>query len=492
VSDERTQHDELDTKIMRSSAWAAFGFGGTNVLSLVTTIVLARLLVPNDFGLVSLTLTLLAVAHLAQESGLGAALIVHKSDLRRAAASVLVFSPVVGAAMYAAVFLLAPLFADLFHAPRLTAVLRVTALVIPLRALAILPQALLQREMLFAPIAGMEIAGGIAQASVAIATAVAGAGVWSLVAGQVAAGLAQLVVAWWTTPIRPSPRDARWSTLRELARFGRHVGVANIVNYANSTAEGVVIGRMLGTRPLGFYSVASRLAQMPVSVLGNILGRGVYAAMAQVNDDIPAVKRIWLTNLQRLTLLSVPSSLGIVFVAHPLVEVMFGEKWKAAVLPLQILTLNGIVRTFSATSGEVFQALHRAHYRVYVEVAHLLLIVPALVVGAKVHGIAGVAGAVVFVNLVTGLPVLATLMRMLDVSLRDLAASIGRPAIGWTLMVAALLVVLPLVPRLAPAVALALLVLIGAAAFALGVVLFARDLVRTMWLSLRGTQSSAR
>jgi lipopolysaccharide exporter len=168
---------------------------------------------------------------------------------------------------------------------------------------------------------------------------------------------------------------------------------------------------------------------------------------------------------------------------------MFGDKWKAAVLPLQILTLNGIVRTFSATSGEVFQALHKAHYRVYVEVSHLVLVVPALVVGAKVHGIAGVAGAVVFVNLATGLPVLATLMRMLDVSLRDLALSIGRPAIGWALMVGALLLVLPLVPRLAPAVALALLVAIGGAAFAVGVALFARDLVRTMWLSLRGTQS---
>ena len=104
MTDARTEHDELDTRIMRGSAWAVFGYGSTNVLSLVTTIVLARLLVPSDFGLVSLTLTLLAVAHLAQESGLGAALIVHKRDLRKAAASVFVFSPFVGLAMYSAIF----------------------------------------------------------------------------------------------------------------------------------------------------------------------------------------------------------------------------------------------------------------------------------------------------------------------------------------------------------------------------------------------------
>ncbi len=426
MKQERTHHDELDTKIMRSSAWAVFGYGSTNVLSLITTVILARLLLPADFGLVALTLTLLAVAHLAQESGLGAALIVHKSDLRRAAASALVFSPFVGLAMYSAIFALAPLLADVFHAPRLTNVLRVTALVVPLRGLAIVPQAMLQRAMLFAPVAGIELAGGVAQAGTALGLAVAGAGVWSLVAGQVVAAFAQLGVAWWFTPIRPSPREADWKTLRELARFGRHVGAANIINYGNATAEGVVIGRVLGTHPLGYYTVASRLAQMPVSVLGNILGRGVYAAMAHINDDVAGVKRIWLTNLQRLALLSVPASIGIVFVARPLVEIMLGGTWKAAIVPLQILTLNGIVRTFSATSGEVFQAMQRAQYRVYVEVAHFLLVVPALIVGAKVHGIIGVAAAVVFVNIATGLPILVVLMRMLHV-LRARGGRLDRP-----------------------------------------------------------------
>ena len=484
--EEPTFHDELDTKIMRGSAWALFGFGGTNVLSFVTTIVLARLLVPADFGLVSLTITLLAVAHLAQESGLGAALIVHKGELRRAAASVLVFSPVVAVAMYSALFVLAPLFSDLFHAPRLTAVLRITALVVPLRGLAIMPRALLERSMLFGPIAGMEIAGGLAQAVVAVALAAAGAGVWSLVAGQLAAGFAQLTVAWGFSPLRPSPREAQWATLRELARFGRHVGAANIINYGNSAAEGIVIGRALGTKPLGFYSLASRLAQMPVDVLGNILGRGVYAAMAQVSDDLAGVKRIWLTNLQRVALLTVPSSIGIVFAARPLVEVMLGPSWKPAILPLQILALNGIVQTFSATSGELFQALNRAHYRVYVEVAHFILVVPALILGSQVRGIAGVAAAVVFVNLATGVPVVITSMRLVRASPAELVTSLYRPALGWAVLTAGLAVTLPFVRDHSPPVALVCLVVVGSGLYVAAIALFARELVRSMWLSVRG------
>ena len=305
MTDARTEHDELDTRIMRSSAWAVFGFGSTNVLSLVTTIVLARLLVPSDFGLVSLTLTLLAVAHLAQESGLGAALIVHKGDLRKAAASVLVFSPFVGLAMYSVIFALAPLLADVFHTPRLTDVLRVTALVVPLRGLAIMPQALLQRAMLFAPVAGMEIAGGVTQAVTAIALA---DGRRRRVESRCRSGRRRVRAARRGVVVQPDPARRRvrptGARCETLARFGRHVGAANIINYGNSTAEGVVIGRVLGTKPLGYYSVASRLAQMPVNVLGNILGRGVYAAMAHINDDVEGVKRIWLTNLQRLALLT--------------------------------------------------------------------------------------------------------------------------------------------------------------------------------------------
>jgi PST family polysaccharide transporter len=490
VLDEPTLHDELDTKIMRGSAWALLGFGGTNVLSFVTTIILARLLVPADFGLVALTITLLAVAHLAQESGLGAALIVHKGELRRAAASVLVFSPVVAVAMYSVIFISAPLFSDVFHAPRLTDVLRITALAVPLRGLTVLPRALLERSMLFGPIAGIEIAGGLAQAVAAIGLAAAGAGVWSLVAGQLAAGLAQLVLAWVFSPLRPSPLEADWATLRQLARFGRHVGAANIINYGNSAAEGIVIGRALGTKPLGYYTLGSRLAQMPVDVLGNILGRGVYAAMAQISEDIDGVKRIWLTNLQRVALLTVPSSIGLVFAAHPLVEVMLGPSWKPAILPLQILTLNGILQTFSATSGELFQALNRAHYRVYVEIAHFVLVVPALIIGSQVRGITGVAAAVVLVNLATGLPVVVASMRLVQASPAELATWFYRPAIGWAVLTAGLAGTLPFVRDLSAPLALGCLVAVGAGLYAAAIAVFARELVGSMWLSLRGAPYS--
>ena len=492
MSDPQLDSVEIDTKIMRSSAWAVLGYGGTHVLSLLSMIVLARLLVPDEFGVVALSSAILAVAYLAQESGLGAALVVHRGELRPAAASAAIFSPIVAVGLYAIAFVGAPLFADIFNEPRLTEVLRVMALVLVLRGLTIMPLALLQRDMMFGWITAVELASGLAQAGTAVALAYAGAGVWSLVFGQLAFAAAQLVVAWWGSPLRPSPLEATWDSLRTLTRFGRHVGLANIINYGNKSAEGLIVGRILGSSALGVYTIAHRLAFMPVQVIGNILGRGVFAALALLRDDEAGFRRILLDNIQRIALLSIPATIGIVLVAEPLVIGLLGERWRAAVTPLQLLALTGIVRTFSSAAGEVFQALHRPYLRVYAETAHVALLVPALIVGAKWHGLEGAAGAVVLADAAVGIPVVVVIMRLTGIELQELAGVILRPAAGWAALAVALLAARPLLDDLSPLLELFALVAVGGAVYALAVALFARDVVVTMWLSLRGAGASER
>ena len=482
-------HDELDTKIMRGSAWSALGYGGANVFGLVTTVVLARLLAPDDFGVIALALALLAVAQIAQESGLGAALIVHRGDMRRAAATVSVFSPLVALLLYTIFFVGAPVAADFFDEARLTDVLRVMALVLVLRGLAIMPRALLERQMRFGPITAIELGAGFAQAATAIALAYGGAGLWSLVAGQLAFGGAMAALSWAFSPLWPSPFDARRDTLRELVAYGRHVGVANLLNYGNVNAQGIVVGRVLGATALGYYSIASRLAYMPVGVAGNIVGRGVFSALSRVADDRERFRQIWLENVQRLALLSTPAAIGIALVADPFVMTFLGEDWESAIVPLQILALNGGVVPFAATSGEVFQALGRPNLRVLAECMYLVLIVPALVIGAEWHGIVGAAAAVVLVNGAFGIAMLAFMMRLLGVQVHELGHAVVRPALGWAVMAISMLALHPVVDEQSAAVSLIALVAVGAGVYGLFVWLLARDLVATMWVNLRGARS---
>jgi lipopolysaccharide exporter len=100
-------------------------------------------------------------------------------------------------------------------------------------------------------------------------------------------------------------------------RYGRHGGLANLLNYGNKSAESLIVGRILGAATLGIYTLANRLALMPVGVIGNILSRGVFAALVKVRGDPARFRRIWLDNIQRVALLSIPSTIGVVLVAEP-------------------------------------------------------------------------------------------------------------------------------------------------------------------------------
>ena len=484
------RQDELDTKIMRSSAWAVLGYGGGNALALVTTLVLARLLVPEEFGVVAIAMAVLAVAQIVQDSGLGAALIVHRGDVRRAAASVMVFSPLVATALYAGFFAAAPLAAQFFDEPQLTDVIRVLAIALVLRGLTTMPTALLERQMRFMPITAIQLGAGLAQATTAIGLAVAGAGLWSLVAGQLAFAAATLGLAWAYSPLRPSPFEASVDTLRELMRFGRHVGLANLIRYGNANAHGIVLGRVLGATALGYYTIANRLAYMPVSVIGNIVGRGVFAALSHAGDDPAQFRRIWLENIQRRALLAAPAAIGLALVADPFVEVFLGEAWQPAIVPLQILALNSVVLTFSATSGEVFQALRRPKLRVVWEALYVTLIVPAMVVGAYWHGIVGAAVGVFVVHAVLGVGIVAFIAHLLGVRRGELIHAIARPALGWGLMAGAVLALYPVLDEQTAWVALIGLIAVGAGVYGVIVTLFARDLVITMWVNFRGARPS--
>jgi len=344
--------------------------------------------------------------------------------------------------------------------------------------------------MRFGPITTIELGAGVAQAATAIGLALAGAGVWSLVGGQLAFGAAKVVLSWWFSPLRPSPIEARLETLRELMRYGRHVGVANLINYGNANSQGIVVGRVLGATPLGYYAIASRLAYMPVSVVGNVVGRGVFAALSRVGDDPARFRQIWLENIQRLALLAVPAGIALALVADPLVVTLLGETWEQAIRPLQLLALSSVVASFSGTSGEVFQALHRPQLRVAGETVYLALIVPALIAGAHWRGIVGAAAAVLVVRGVVGIGLVVFILRLLGVRLQDLGHAVLRPALGWALMVASMLAVYPIVDEQSAAVALIGLVGVGAGVYGLMVTLFARDLVVTMWVNLRGVRSS--
>ena len=481
-----TPEQPIETRIVRSSGWVAIGFGGAQVLTLLSMLVLARLLEPAAFGLLALTWVFLTLLEQVQASGLGAALVYRRADLEASAASVLVYSPVLALVLYGATFGLAPVLAGWFDAPALTSVLRVMGVLLLIRSLSIVPAALLERELDFRSIAKAELAGALTQVGLAVGLAVAGAGVWSLVAGYLAGFTIQGALLWALVPWRPSPRNASWSILREMIGYGRFVGAAHIVNLVNRTFDNVVVGRVLGTAALGLYAVSFRIASSPANVISQILGRAMFSAYSQLRGDLAACRHAYVLNLQRVTLLALPLSVTLTVAAEPIVLGILGPRWLDAVPALRILAVYGLVKSLAATCGAVWLGRGRPQNDLIAQSAHAVLLVPAVLLLTPPFGLVGAACAMLLVDVLTGLPALLVTMRMLE--LRPAAAVRAlAPALLCSLLLAgALALLLPAQDALPAAAALALVVGAGAVVYAVATAVFARKLVVPIWASLRG------
>jgi O-antigen/teichoic acid export membrane protein len=184
-------------------------------------------------------------------------------------------------------------------------------------------------------------------------------------------------------------------------------------------------------------------------------------------------------------MLSLPASVGLALAARPLIVVLFGDRWAPAAGALQILAVFGVVRCFSSTTGEVWLALGRPQLRMHWEIGHAILVVPAVVGMTVAFGLRGAAAGMLLVDVLTGVPAIVITMRLLHLDLRALARALAAPVACAALLAVTLALLGPVGDGLAPPAALALLVAAGGAAFLAGCLLVARDLVGSMWLSLR-------
>lgn len=471
---------ELDRKLIRSSAWVALSSGGTQVVALLVLVVLARLLTPHAFGLIALaSLPLVALSYL-QESGLTLAVIRRQTDVERAAATQLVFGFCSSVLLYAGSFLGAPLLARLFSQPELTRVLRVLALTLVLRGLTAAPGALLERELAFDKRARGDVAGALAQGIVSVASAVAGFGVWSLVAGQLANQAVQGACYWALAPFRPSPRLASWPMLRDLGRFGRHVAASNVLVLVNDNADNALIGRLLGASSVGLYNLAWRLANLPAIQIAFIVSRATFPVYSTVRDDLAEFREIFRATLRRISFLSIPVAVGLLVAAHPIVVGVFGERWHAAIGPLQALVLFGMIRTLAGVTSSVFQASGRPQLNYQLGLLEMAALFGMMYLLAPTYGINGVAWAQVISGASTMLPCYFFALRILELPLADLVADLAKPAACAAVVAVALLAALAAIHSLHAGAQLAVLITVGTAAYAATILTLGRSELRTI------------
>jgi lipopolysaccharide exporter len=484
--DARGGAENLDARILRSAGWVTLGRVGQTAVSTLSLLVLARLLDPKAFGLVALAGAILVVLELLQGSGVGAALIYRRHEVKEAAGSALVFSTLTGVALFGLALVGSPLLARAFGQPDATDVMRGLSVVLLIRGLGIAPTAILERGLNFRAWTVGELAATLAQAVISLSLAFAGLGVWSLVLGSIGAACFRTTTFWFLVPFRPSPRHASWRVLRELVGYGRFVAAGNLVTLFTRTLDNLVVARLLGATALGFYAVAFRLANMPANVFVGVVGRVMFPAYARLQDDRPAFRRAFVQNLQRIALLALPVGVGLAVAGEPIVSALLGDSWLAAVDPLRVLAVYALVRSFASPCGAVYQAAGKPGLVPLLALPMLVVMIPALILLTHRFGATGAAFAMLLAMVCSAVPSLAVALRILGLRTSELARALAPAFLCSGLLAVALALlseptrVLPPLPRLATLVA------VGGLVYAVSVAVFAREPVARAWLSLRG------
>jgi PST family polysaccharide transporter len=374
--------------------WTASGKGAYGVLQLVVLAILARLLTPADFGVVSAALIVIALSGIVSQLGMGPAVVQRAELERRHIDTAFSASVALDTLLGAVLWLGAPVVARFFRSADVQPVLQALAWVFPLHGLATVAESLMKRELRFRSLATLDVISyGAGYGVVGITLALLGRGVWALVAAHIAQNVVKTALLLFWQPARLRPPE--WRAFRELISFGGGFTVGKIANQLAAQGDYLVVGRFLGPAALGFYGRAFNLMSVPASGVGTILDAVLFPAMAKVQSSATRLSTAYRRGLAVVGLAFLPTSLALIVLAPEIVAVMLGPRWTPVVTPFQVLAIGMTFRTSSQISDALTRATGSVYRRAWRQILYAGLVVGGAWVGQR-WGITAVAWGVLF------------------------------------------------------------------------------------------------
>jgi O-antigen/teichoic acid export membrane protein len=454
----------LRGQVVRGVGWMMASQGSTQVLALLTSVVIARLLLPREVGLAAEAGVFGSLALVIADFGVASVIVQRRSLTETDMSTAFWATMIMGAALTALGVGLSWPIASLYGQQRVQGLFAVLSLSFLLTAPGIVQGALLTRELRFRQLEVRNIAATGAGCGTAMLLAALGFGPWAIVAQALAVAGASTVLLWRSSSWRPRLMFS-WESLRSMAGFAGHTFGSRSLGWATLNMDNFLVGRFLGAAPLGAYSLACAVALSPLKRIAMPITQVFFPAFSRMEDS-ERIGGAWLRALRMVALIVVPATLGFVVIAREFVVVVFGHRWLAAVVPLQLLAPIGLLQALTALNSGILQATGQARtlFRCTVLVSAVSL--AGFAVGLP-WGIKGVSTAYLLASVVVQPYFLAVTARAVGLSLRDCAGSLSGLLQAGAGMVLALLagrelllsVDVPTVPRLV------VLIAVGAVAY---------------------------
>jgi O-antigen/teichoic acid export membrane protein len=431
--DGTTPQKPLGRLVASGLRWSFFRIGLVRAGTLLTGIVLARLLTPRDFGVFAVALVAYYGVTSFNELGVSLAIVRWPGDVGRIAPTVSTLAISSSTLLYGACFVAAPWFASALGAPEAANVVRLMCLGVLLDGLAATPSALLQRTFRQDRKTVADLANFVIGAIISIVLATHGAGAWSLAWGRVVGsgvGAALYVVL---APARQRPGFDRMKA-RELLAFGLPLAGASLLVFAVLNIDYVVVGTLLGPVALGFYVMAFNLSSWPVNIFSATVRTVSLPGFSRLLGTPAELPLSFARSLGWLMAVTLPVCVMLAVLALPLVRFVYGHRWAPAAAALTFLAILAAFRTALELVYDFLVAAGKSRTLLGIQAAWLASLVVALPVGARLFQIRGVAAGHALVVTLAVAPLVLWRLRRVGVSARQVGRSLARPVIGSALV----------------------------------------------------------
>ena len=356
--------------------WSFLSELAAKAIQPVVFIILARLLTPEDFGVISAALMVIGFSQIFWEAGMGKALIQRQTDIEDAANAAFWINICLGFVIAAVVYLIAgPVARTFFHDERVTAVLQVMTLQIVLGAVSSVHTALLQKDMGFKKLFWVRFTTIGLPGLASIPLAWNGMGYWALVTGTLVGQAAQVAMLWQLSHWRP-----KWTfqfvVAKEMGHFGAWVGASGLLGWFYTWADSLIVGMYLGSHELGLYRTGNQFASLIFAMLFGPIIPVLYSHLSRTAKEKKRITEAAETIIKAVTLIAIPIGIIVYTLARPISELLFGEKWLGIQLVIGVMSLsNGLAWTVGM-NGEFYRATNKPKFETIVMAIAIFAYIP--------------------------------------------------------------------------------------------------------------------
>lgn len=381
-------------RAINASLWNLVEKMGLQVFQLFTTMILARILVPEDFGLIGLITVFISIGNLIIDGGFGEAIIQKRNVSSCEYSTIFYVNLIFGFLLFALLFFFAPIIAGFYNDTRLVPITRWMGFCFILDSLVIIQLSVMRKEIKFKALAKVNLISIFLSSILGILMAFYGYGVWALVTQIIASYFFKSLFIWFNGVWKPT-FEFNFNETKPLLSFGLYMFLTNLVFHLFENIYILIIGKMFSTKDLGYFTQAKRVEQIPVLNISRVFNTVLFPILSQMNELDDRLKYGYRKTIKLIGFITFPLMVSLFVISHPLLVLLFSEKWLPSVPYFQILCFAGMIYTLQTTSQNILKVKGKSRLLFRLELIKKVIQLLMIVISLYFWGMIGLVWSIV-------------------------------------------------------------------------------------------------